>query len=237
MPPPGYSPRPLSPAPKTGEPARSNLSPEEWHACVYVFSNGQAEEIETPKGRELLAAHRESLDYARVLHHQDRSNLLYTHVLDQYRWLLVRITLIPHNIPLTQGLVEMRECAPPFGLTIRELDVLSLLAAGLSNTAIAKRIYISPRTVAKHVENIFEKMTIQNRAFAASQALDTGLIRLPTPGGSMNSPLATSAVEREALAPQDWPQPKTPAKPNTGASSAGNWNCWRWNMTWNLRRP
>ncbi|OGO10819.1 MAG: DNA-binding response regulator [Chloroflexi bacterium RBG_13_66_10] len=63
-------------------------------------------------------------------------------------------------------------------LTSRELEVLTLLAKGLSNEEIAARLVISERTVGTHVSNIFSKLHLANRTQAALYALREGLARL-----------------------------------------------------------
>ena len=63
-------------------------------------------------------------------------------------------------------------------LTSRELDVLSLLAEGLTNKAIAQRLRISEYTVKFHVNTIFRKLGVQNRTEAAVRAARLGLITL-----------------------------------------------------------
>ncbi|HEV8165348.1 MAG TPA: helix-turn-helix transcriptional regulator, partial [Actinomycetota bacterium] len=55
----------------------------------------------------------------------------------------------------------------PAGLTVREVEVLRLIAAGHSNWAIAEALFISPNTVLHHVSNIFTKTGVANRAEAA----------------------------------------------------------------------
>ncbi|MEW6581595.1 MAG: HD domain-containing phosphohydrolase [Actinomycetota bacterium] len=64
----------------------------------------------------------------------------------------------------------------PFGLTVREVDVLRLLAAGLSNKEIAQRLVIAPKTVGNHVEHIYAKLDVRTRAGAALFAMQHGLI-------------------------------------------------------------
>lgn len=54
------------------------------------------------------------------------------------------------------------------GLTHRELDVLVLLASGLSNDHIGRRLGISPRTVNKHLEHLYAKCEVTNRTEAAA---------------------------------------------------------------------
>lgn len=56
------------------------------------------------------------------------------------------------------------------GLTRRELEVLRLLAAGMTNRAIADQLVVSPRTVDTHVTNMFTKLGISNRSSATAYA-------------------------------------------------------------------
>jgi DNA-binding CsgD family transcriptional regulator len=61
-------------------------------------------------------------------------------------------------------------------LTVRELDVLPLLAEGLRNAAIADRLFVSPRTVDHHVSAILRKLGAQNRGEAVAEAARLGLL-------------------------------------------------------------
>ena len=65
---------------------------------------------------------------------------------------------------------------PQVELSERELEVLRLMAEGLDNAGIAKRLYISPNTVKNHAANIYEKLGVENRLQAAMQALRKGLL-------------------------------------------------------------
>ena len=64
----------------------------------------------------------------------------------------------------------------PAGLTSREVDVLRLVARGLSNKQIGRRLVISPKTAGNHVEHIYTKIAVTNRAGAALFAMQTGLL-------------------------------------------------------------
>ena len=61
-------------------------------------------------------------------------------------------------------------------LTDRELEVLRLLANGLSNIKIGERLFISPTTVKFHVSNIMRKLEVSRRAEAVYAASKQGLI-------------------------------------------------------------
>ena len=62
------------------------------------------------------------------------------------------------------------------GLTTRETDVLGLLAQGLPNKAIASELGISRKTVGNHVEHIYTKLGVTNRAGAAMRAMQYGIV-------------------------------------------------------------
>jgi DNA-binding NarL/FixJ family response regulator len=62
-------------------------------------------------------------------------------------------------------------------LTAREAELLDLIARGLSNAEIAKRLYVSQKTVRNHVSNIFLKLQVADRAQAIVKAREAGLGR------------------------------------------------------------
>jgi HD-GYP domain-containing protein (c-di-GMP phosphodiesterase class II) len=69
-----------------------------------------------------------------------------------------------------------RRRAGPAGLTQREVEVLRLVARGLSNRQIAEQLVISPKTVANHVEHIYVKIDASSRAMAGLFAMQHGLL-------------------------------------------------------------
>jgi DNA-binding CsgD family transcriptional regulator len=71
--------------------------------------------------------------------------------------------------------------ANPAGLTARQLDVLALLADGLSNTDIAARLVISPKTADHHVSAILAKLEVRTRGEAAAVARRLGVGVAVTP--------------------------------------------------------
>ncbi|MWA13079.1 response regulator transcription factor [Streptomyces sp. BA2] len=76
------------------------------------------------------------------------------------------------------------DCAEPppdlRALTLREVEVLKLIATGLSNADIADRLYISEATVKTHLNRTMSKLDLDSRAQAVVVAYETGLV---TPGG------------------------------------------------------
>ncbi|MDH6709959.1 DNA-binding NarL/FixJ family response regulator [Kitasatospora sp. MAA19] len=63
----------------------------------------------------------------------------------------------------------------PDGLTAREAEVLALIAEGLSNTEIAQRLFVSPATVKTHINNLFAKTAVRDRAQAVAYAFRHGI--------------------------------------------------------------
>jgi NarL family two-component system response regulator LiaR len=80
---------------------------------------------------------------------------------------LMREIQLESNLPLTED-----------PLTERELDILKLVAQGLSNQEIAEELVISERTVRTHVSNILGKLHLANRTQAALYALRQGFVDL-----------------------------------------------------------
>ncbi|WP_244930696.1 helix-turn-helix transcriptional regulator [Nocardioides sp. W7] len=70
----------------------------------------------------------------------------------------------------------LRPAAHPAGLTDREVEVLSLVASGRSNTQIAAVLVLSEKTVARHLSNIFVKLEVGSRTAAAAYAFEHHLV-------------------------------------------------------------
>jgi DNA-binding CsgD family transcriptional regulator len=62
------------------------------------------------------------------------------------------------------------------GLSARELEVLALVAHGLSTDSIAGELFVTPNTVRSHVTSILDKLRARNRPHAVAIALSAGLI-------------------------------------------------------------
>lgn len=73
--------------------------------------------------------------------------------------------------PVPSGLAA----GPPVDLTRRETEVLRLIADGLSNRDIATRLFVSESTVKTHINNLFAKAHLRDRAHAVRYAFETGI--------------------------------------------------------------
>jgi HD-GYP domain-containing protein (c-di-GMP phosphodiesterase class II)/DNA-binding CsgD family transcriptional regulator len=78
------------------------------------------------------------------------------------------------------GHPSRRRKPQPSGLTSREVEVLQLLARGLTNKEIADVLVISPKTAGRHIEHIYAKIGVSNRARASLFAVTHGLMGEPT---------------------------------------------------------
>ena len=73
-------------------------------------------------------------------------------------------------------LLDEAKPALPAGLTIREVEVLRLIATGMTNNEIAAALYLSVKTVSRHLSNIFTKIDVTSRAAATAFAFEHQLV-------------------------------------------------------------
>ena len=80
------------------------------------------------------------------------------------------------DVARVDAIVAGRHRGDPHGLTPRELQVLRLVSAGKTNAAIAAELFLSERTIERHLSNIFTKLDLPTRAAATAWAYEHGLI-------------------------------------------------------------
>jgi DNA-binding CsgD family transcriptional regulator len=79
-------------------------------------------------------------------------------------------------VPALQGVDRLQRRTTPGGLTERELEVLRLVAEGRGNPEIARVLFLSQKTVARHLSNIFVKLNVSSRTAAAAYAHEHRLL-------------------------------------------------------------
>jgi LuxR family maltose regulon positive regulatory protein len=101
---------------------------------------------------------------------------------------LARVEALPAYVATLQAAFDPPQAEPANALTSaasqplvepltdRELDVLRLIAQGLTNQEIADRLFISVNTVKTHAKHIYEKLSVRNRAQATTRALEMALL-------------------------------------------------------------
>lgn len=97
-------------------------------------------------------------------------------MLDDVRAICVPLNAIPMlaQVDALEAILATRKPSAPIypnGLTRREVDVLRLIAAGTSNREIAGDLFLSPRTVERHIANIYVKIDAHSKADATAYAL------------------------------------------------------------------
>jgi DNA-binding CsgD family transcriptional regulator/Tfp pilus assembly protein PilF len=96
--------------------------------------------------------------------------------LDAARWAFDQLGAA-HDLARVQALSRRPAKAPaPGGLTPREAQILRLVATGATNRAIAGELFLSEKTVARHVANIFAKLDVGSRAAATAFAYEHHLV-------------------------------------------------------------
>ena len=80
------------------------------------------------------------------------------------------------TVPAPQTFVRNADKVDALGITRRELEILELMAAGLSNREIAERIFVSENTVKTHSSRLFDKLNAKRRTQAVQVGKEFGLI-------------------------------------------------------------
>lgn len=154
-------------------------------ASAYVTASGRISEHNDGRGRRALERHPALVDYLRAMLACGLDQLRFLWRDEQAEgWRAVAVERLPEvGQQEATARIELRPIDPPYGLTPREADVLTLVAGGLSNPEIAAHLGTSVRTVSTQVATVLAKLDQVSRAGAASVAVEHGLLRLPVPGG------------------------------------------------------
>ncbi len=166
------------------------------------------------KARSRPELARACLDYARMLAARDRKGDLQqaAQLLTTASPLLADLSM-EHLLNSANELAERlrapaipapARAAYPDRLSSREVEVLTLVARGRSNQQIADELVLSPKTVARHVSNIFDKIRVDNRSGATAYAFERGL-------ATAGQPPAAVLPAVQLLPPTPSEAPATPA--------------------------
>ena len=94
---------------------------------------------------------------------------------DAARWIFQELGAAP-DVAHVQKLSRRAPRQAPGGLSLREVQVLRLVAAGKANRAIAEELFLSEKTVHRHLSNIFTKLGVGSRAAATAYAFQHDLV-------------------------------------------------------------
>ncbi|MFN8573945.1 MAG: LuxR C-terminal-related transcriptional regulator [Gemmatimonadaceae bacterium] len=83
---------------------------------------------------------------------------------------------IPVPVPASATFVRNDQQVATLGITKRELEILELIAAGLSTREIAERVFVSENTVKTHAKRLYDKLGAKRRTQAVQIAKEAGLI-------------------------------------------------------------
>ena len=97
-------------------------------------------------------------------------------------WLGLKLTrkkeiVIVKEVPASQTFVLNEERQRGLGITKRELEILELIAQGMSNREIAEKLFVSENTVKTHSSRLFDKLSAKRRTQAVQIGKEIGLIR------------------------------------------------------------
>jgi len=83
---------------------------------------------------------------------------------------------MPLSPTTSQPRISTSTLEHPARLTSREVEVLGLVATGLTNAQVAKELFLSPRTVQRHLNSIYHKLGVSSRTAATRFAVEYGLV-------------------------------------------------------------
>ena len=110
------------------------------------------------------------------------------------------------------GVARRRRAAYPDNLSEREVEILLLIARGHTNKLIADQLVLSPKTVDRHVSNIFNKIEVDNRTAATAYAFEKGLTSPVQPLATSETTSQADSTAREEKARREY-RPTPPTQP------------------------
>lgn len=163
------------------------------HWACLVDQQGNLLEWEDSEGKKFFSQSEQIIQYAIALFFSKYQEIVFFY---EFRQEWYNVSLSRHNSDFVLAICN--KTFLPHQLSDREFQILTLISHGLSNAEIAENLFISNRTVAKHVEHIFDKIGINNRTLLAIFATQHNLCCLPIPGKLSQSILPTFEIEQIA---------------------------------------
>lgn len=167
--------------------------------CCLVDSDRQLFEWENSAGRQFFESEPELVNYAQAFCFSPAAvqlqQIAFYFRTQTHGWLKIGLSLHQQKYCL----IYAEKTLLPFELSERELQIITLVSHGLSNPDIADALFISNRTVAKHLEHIFAKTKTENRTLLAIFALQHHLHCLPTSHPVPHSILPIIEIERLSM--------------------------------------
>ena len=91
------------------------------------------------------------------------------------KWVFEQLKAMP-DLKRIERLIKTKRNYQNYGLTLRELQVLGRVASGKTNKKVAGELFISTRTVDRHVSNIYNKLGVSSRAEATAFTLNNNIV-------------------------------------------------------------
>jgi branched-chain amino acid transport system substrate-binding protein len=163
------------------------------HGAAIVYGDGELVELDGAWCVQLLEREADLLRFARAFVESGEQRLAGLWQCDGQFYALRLEADVEQARPAAQ--LELTRTPLPYGLTVRELDVVTLVAGGLSNNEIGALLGSGGRTVGKHAERILAKLGHSSRAGVAAVAVEEGLLRLPLPASGRLLALPAGRVQ------------------------------------------
>jgi ATP/maltotriose-dependent transcriptional regulator MalT len=155
------------------------------HPTRAAYLWGAAETVRQDSIASLPKVLRASIEQARANARRELGDKLFVKALDEGHIMTIEQVLaaeesatVPEQLPTSPDLTAAEKGRPPYpdDLTAREVEVLRLVAQGLTDAQVAEQLVISPRTVSTHLTSIYSKIQVSSRSAATRYALEKKLL-------------------------------------------------------------